>query len=374
MARVVLLGGLHLSLVKFRGQLIQDLVADGHEVIGCAAGFDQGIADQLESWGARYVSVQLQRTGMNPLADIGSLLALTNTFRELKPDAVFAYTIKPVIYGTFAAKRADVAKVHSMITGLGYAFMGQSQKQKMLGYFAKALYRAALTKNDGVFFQNQDDANLFVELGIVAADKVTLTGGSGVDLDYFKLEPLPQGKTRFLMCGRILVEKGVREFFKAAAEVKRDFPDAEFVYVGPFDEGNPAGIQPEEIEALNADGQVEVHGFTDDVRPLFRDCSVYVLPSYREGTPRTVLEAASMGRPVITTNGPGGCAQTVREGETGYLVPVQNTKALVEAMRKFLRNPDSIEKMGRAGREYMAERFDVKVVNRTILDTMNLAR
>ncbi len=372
MARVVLLGSYAPSLVNFRGRLIQDLAARGHEVIGCAVGEDEAVARQLEAWGARYVPVNLQRTGLNPAADLATAVSLVRLFRQLRPDAIFSYTIKPVVYGSLAAWLAGVPRRFSMITGLGYAFMGTNWKQRLVGSVARTMYRAALTTNQGVFFQNEDDAFLFVRLGLVDSARVTLTGGSGVDLEHFAAAPISTRPVRFLMCARILVEKGVREYFEAARIVKQRFPDAEFAFVGPFDLGNPAGISQAELEAMNAGGHVRVFGGTDDVRPFFRDCAVYVLPSYREGTPRTVLEAAAMGRPAVTTNSPGGCPQTVRDGLTGFLVPPRDSAALAEAMAWFLQHPDRIQPMGEAGRRHMAERFDVNVVNRAILRTMGL--
>ncbi|MEM1296874.1 MAG: glycosyltransferase family 4 protein [Verrucomicrobiota bacterium] len=372
MARVVLLGSYAPSLVNFRGKLIEDLVEKGHEVFGCASGEDVAVSDQLESWGARYIPLQLERTGLNPAADLRTLKDLIKQFREIRPDAIFAYTIKPVVYGSIAARLAGVPQMFSMITGLGYAFMGSTAKQRLVGGIAKLMYRTALTFNEKVFFQNEDDARLFSDLGLMNAERAVLTGGSGVDLEHYELAPIPEEPIRFLMCARILVEKGVREYFEAAKLVHQQFPEAEFSYVGPFDVGNPSAIDEEALDAMNPDNLVRLHGGTDDVRPFFRDCSVYVLPSYREGTPRTVLEAAAMGRPVITTNSPGGCPQTIRDGKSGKLIPVQDSNALAAAMTWFLDNPAEIPKMGEAGRHYMAQRFDVKVVNRTILDTMGL--
>ncbi len=372
MARVVLLGSFAPSLANFRGKLIQELVERGHEVIGCAAGDAPEIAQQLEAWGARYQPLKLERTGLNPVADLGTIRSLVGLFRELQPDAIFAYTIKPVVYGSIAAKLAGVQRMFSMITGLGYAFMGNTWKQKWVGSVAKLMYRTALATNRGVFFQNEDDAALFAELGLVDSAKVTLTGGSGVDLAHYAMEPIRTDPVRFLMCSRILVEKGVREYYEAARQVKSRYPAAEFALVGPFDVGNPAAIDQAELDALNTENQVQYLGPADDVRSFFRDCAVYVLPSYREGTPRTVLEAAAMGRPVITTDGPGGCRHTLREGETGFLVPIQDSAALAAKMTWFVEQPDRIQPMGEAGRAYMAERFDVNVVNRTILDTMEL--
>ena len=342
MARIVLLGSHSSSLIGFRGRLIERMVSEGHDVIGCAPGRDERVEKGLERIGARYLPVKLNRTSLSPAADLATMIDLYGLFRRLRPDALFSYTIKPVVYGSFAARLAGVPGIYSMITGLGYAFMGTTWKQRVLNAVVKPLYRAALRLNRGVFFQNEDDANLFVELGLVSRNKVTLTGGSGVDLDHYPVEPLPIPPPRFLMCGRILVEKGVREYIEAAGTLKRRYPGAQFNYLGPFDVDNPAGVSEAQLNAWNRDGQVRFHGPATDVRPFFRACSVFVLPSYREGTPRTVLEAAAMGRPVITTDGPGGCRQTVRPGETGFLVPVKDSEALARAMERFIAQPELI--------------------------------
>ena len=372
MARIVVLGSHVSSLVNFRGRMIERMVAEGHDVIGCAPGRSERVEQGLERLGARYFPVKLSRTGLSLAADLASLIDLIRVFRRLKPAAVFSYTIKPVVYGSIAALLAGVPEIYSMITGLGYTFLGTTWKQRILNAIVKPLYRAALGLNRGVFFQNEDDANLFVEQGLVARAKVTITGGSGVDLAHFPVEPLPKPPARFLMCARILVEKGVREYIEAAGILKRRYPDAQFDYLGPFDVDNPAGVSESQVNAWNRGGQVRFHGPATDVRPFFRACNVFVLPSYREGTPRTVLEAAAMGRPVITTDGPGGCRQTVRPGETGFLVPVKDSAALARAMERFIAQPELIGKMGAAGRRYMEEKFDVRRVNQTIVDAMGL--
>lgn len=372
MARIVLLGSFSTSLINFRGPLIERMVAEGHEVIGCAPGRDELAEKSLRRMGARYIPVELNRTGMNLAADLASVTHLYGVFRRLKPDALFSYTVKPVIYGSIAARLAGVPRIYSMITGLGYAFMGTTLKQRLLNRVVTFLYRAALRLNRAVFFQNEDDANLFVKQGLVSRKKITITGGSGIDLDHYPVEPLPEPPPRFLMCGRILIEKGVREYVEAAGTLKRRHPEAQFEFLGPFDVDNPAGVKEAQLNAWNRDGQVRFHGFAADVRPFFRNCSVFVLPSYREGTPRTVLEAAAMGRPIITTDGPGGCRQTVRPGESGFLVPIKDTEALARAMERFITQPELIGKMGAAGRRYMEEKFDVRIVNQAILDAMNL--
>lgn len=373
MARVLVLGSYAPSLVNFRGKLIQEMLATGHEVIGCAAEGDKEVARLLDDWGARYRQIPLQRTGLNPIADIRSLAGLVKLFRDVRPDVVFCYTIKPVLYGSIAARLSGVKRIYSMITGLGYTFFGLTWKQKFLGMLVKRLYRFALHGNILVFFQNQDDAELFERLNLVPRDKMRITGGSGVDLAHYRLEPVPDGPVRFLMCARLLREKGVREFLLAANGVKKSYPETQFALVGPLEEDNPAAITRDRLSAWNAGNAVEIFPqYFTEIRPFFRNASVYVLPSYREGTPRTVLEAAAMGRPVITTDSPGGCPQTVRDGSSGFLVPVGDVEALRLAMQRFVDNPQIIREMGLKGRELMEEKFDVRKVNRQLMDAMEL--
>ncbi|MEM8791299.1 MAG: glycosyltransferase family 4 protein [Pseudomonadota bacterium] len=372
--RVLLLASFADSLINFRGPLIEELTAAGHEVHVCAPGLtaNAALAKQLRAFGAVMHEIPLSRTGTSPLADLRSLWRLFQLMRKIKPDLVLAYTIKPVVYGMIAGWLAGVERRFAMITGLGYAFIGESNgKRGRTQLLARALYRLALARASGVFFQNPDDRELFERMGLIGETvPVTLINGSGVDLNRFEEQALPALPIRFLMIARLLGDKGVREYAAAARIVRSSHPKAEFHLVGGED-SNPDAIPLGEIEGWQKDGILIWHGEVADVRPSLAEAHVYVLPSYREGTPRTVLEAMATGRPVITTDAPG-CRETIVNGESGYLVPVRKSDPLASTMMRFVTDPKLVGRMGRAARERAVEKYDVRLVNRQIRDAMGL--
>ncbi|MFW5837283.1 MAG: glycosyltransferase family 4 protein [Desulfovibrionaceae bacterium] len=365
---VAVLGSYAPSLINFRGPMLREMLARGHEVLALAPDMADGVRAELEAMGAQPVEVRLQRTGLNPLRDAASVMSLAGELRRLKPDLLFAYTIKPVVYGSVAARMAGVRRVHSMITGLGYAF---GQGRGALKTLVVNLYRLALSLNSSVLFQNADDRDLFQDLRIIPPRKKTcITHGSGVDLDRFALSEAPEGPPLFLCISRLLKEKGVREFAAAARILKARRPEARFRLVGPFDPG-PDAIDKSLVDSWVEDGFLEWPGPAEDVRPHLREASVSALPSYREGTPRSVLEAMATGRPVVTTNVPG-CRQTVIPGETGFLVPPRDPEALAAAMERFVDEPALVPAMGLAGRALCEARFDVDKVNAIIMEALGL--
>lgn len=371
MSRIVVIASHAESLINFRGHLLSDMARKGHEVIACAPGLHPKITEKLHRRGVSYRPLALERTGMNPARDFLFLLNLTRMLRRLRPDAVLGYTVKPVIYGSLAARLAGVPGIYVMITGLGYAFMGQRPKDRLLNQVIQRLYRLALKGVRTVFFQNPDDARLFLDKRLVEdARKVMLVNGSGVDLTYFSESPLPN-KPVFLLIARLLRDKGVAEYAEAAMLLKRRYPQAEFLLAGWRDR-HPNAVTNEELERWTGSGALRYLGALEDVRPAITSSSVYVLPSYREGTPRTVLEAMAMGRPVITTDAPG-CRETVIPGENGFLVPVREVESLAEAMERFILDPAMAPRMGRRSREIAEEKYDVHKVNRVIMESMSLA-
>jgi glycosyltransferase involved in cell wall biosynthesis len=371
MARVIVLGSLPESLLNFRGPLLRAMVAAGHEVHAASPPAEAGVVAALAAMGVRHHAVPLARASLNPLRDLGTLLALFSLFRRLRPDHLLAYTIKPVIYGGLAARLAGVPRYYAMITGLGYSFAGGGLKCRLVGRLARALYRASLAGAERVLFQNRDNLDAFTAFGLLRdPSQACLTAGSGVDLTHFAPVPLPDAP-KFLMVARLLHDKGVLEYVEAARRVKSAYPQARFRLAGWIDE-NPSAVSPRQLDGWIREGVIEYLGRLDDVRPAFADARVYCLPSYHEGMPRTVLEAMAMGRPVITTRVPG-CRDTVREGGNGYLVPARDAEALAEAMTRFIATPELAPAMGAAGRRRVEEEFDVNRVNRTILEVMGLA-
>ncbi len=381
MARILVIGGNVHSLVLFRGDMIQQMVEEGNEVFAMAPATDlEGeaanlltklVAEKLQTLGVPYLPIPLNRTGVNPLKDLHTIGWLSRKMNEIEPDVVLSYTMKPVIYGSIAARMAGVRNVFSMITGLGYVFTGDSFRQRVLAQIVIVLYKLALRFNKKIYFMNPDDLNLFRQLKIVSDGKKTvMINGSGVNVERYSFKP-PQTETViFLIIARLLWDKGIGEFVSAARLLKEKYPEVRWQIVGPFD-NNPSAIHREDVAKWQEDGLIEYMGATEDVRPYLEKASVYVLPSYREGTPRSVLEAMAMGRPVITTDAPG-CRETVIDGVNGFLVPVRDKVALAEAMEKFILDKNLMAEMGKKGREIAESRYDVHKVNLSILRPMEL--
>ncbi|MDM1717157.1 glycosyltransferase family 4 protein [Thiopseudomonas alkaliphila] len=373
--RFLILASLSGSLTGFRKPLIQALIDNGLEVHAAAPELiaNSKVVNELSAMGVTCHDAALSRTGMNPIADVKAMFALRRLVKEIKPDYFMGYTIKPVIYGNLAAWLARVPKRFALITGLGYAFQESTDsKRSIVKKIAHGLYKLALSKSHTTFFQNPDDEQLFKKLGISKGNANTVVvNGSGVGLEDYSLTPLPECEhPRFLLIGRLLGDKGIREYAEAAQLVKQQYPNVEFDLVGRIDI-NPNAIKQEELDKWIADGRLNYFGQLKDVKPRIAACSVYVLPSYREGTPRSVLEAMSMGRAIITTDAPG-CRETVVNGVNGYLVPVQNSKALAEAMIKLIENPALIASMAAESRRIAEEKYDVNIVNQQMIKGMGL--
>lgn len=370
MAKIVIISHYSKSLINFRGDLIRAMIELGHEVI--CLGPEAGYKQPLQELGADYLQIPLHRTGLNPLKDVKTLFSLRKVLKEIKPDIVFSYTVKPIVYGSIAAHMAGVRRMYALISGLGYVFIGQTFKQRLLTQIVAFLYRQGLKYNQVVFFQNPDDLHLFVSKSIVPKTaKPVLVNGSGVNIEKFAFAPPKLSSVTFLLIARLIKDKGILEYVESARLLKQKYPDAKFQLLGPLDI-NPAAITQEQLERWTKEGIIEYLGKTNDVRPYIADASVFVLPSfYREGTPRSVLEAMSMGRPIITTDAPG-CRETVIDGKNGFLVPVKDVDSLKSAMEKFILNPDLIVQMGKQSRIIAEEKYDVRKVNRAILQEMGL--
>ncbi|MGA9582252.1 MAG: glycosyltransferase family 4 protein [Allosphingosinicella sp.] len=368
--KVLLLGSYAPSLINFRGPLIAAMVERGHEVFAAAPDIDPDVAAKLVALGATPVPVVLGRTSLNPVATWRSGRQLRALVERIAPDVMIAYTIKPVVLGAAAARAARVPFFAAMITGMGYAFLGGlNPKRLAIRLVAMLMYRRALAASQLAIFQNEDDRSDFRRMRLLPAARPTLiVNGSGVDLDHFTPEPVPE-QPCFLMIARYLRDKGIREYGAAAARLKAEFPEVRVRLAGWLDEA-PDAIGQAELDSIVAGG-VEDLGMLADVRPAIAEASVYVLPSYREGTPRTVLEAMALGRAAITTDAPG-CRNTVVDGENGFLVPVGDSEALYRAMRRFVEEPALAVRMGGKSLRIVQEKFDVNKVNAAILEGTGL--
>lgn len=373
--RIVVFAGLAASLVNFRGPLVKRLCDDGHEVHVLAPNIsaEPKVIEKLRQMGVQdYHDTDLQTTGLNPVKDMASLLSLYRLLRQIAPDIILAYTIKPVIWGVIAGWLANVPKRVALITGLGYAFTGKaSGKRKLTQLIARKLYKIALSHAHVVIFQNPDDAATFRQMGLLAksCDPV-IVNGSGVDLSHYRPEDFPEKPIKFLLIARLLGDKGIREYAQAAKQIMAKNDNVECHIVGGS-YPSPDAIAQIEVEGWCRDFGMIWHGAVTDVRPYIANSHVYVLPSYREGTPRTVLEAMAAGRPIITTDAPG-CRETVKDGVNGYLIAPRQVQPLAEAMQKFIDNPDLITKMGQASSVYVEEKYDVHKVNKSMCRAMGL--
>lgn len=362
--RVALFGSFAPSLINFRAPLIAEMVRRGHQVFGFAPAIDQETAAKLRALGATPVEVSLGRTSLNPVEALRTVRQLRAALRAHRIEVMIAYTIKPVGLGGQAAKAEGVRFV-PLVTGLGYAFTGGVEPKRLLSRaIGTLLYRRAFTASQVAVFQNRDDLADFRRLKLLPARLPTeIVNGSGIDLDLFPQAPVPDGVS-FLMIARFLGDKGVREYGEAARRLKELHPGVRVSLVGDLD-ASPDSISRTELYQLVAGG-IDLIGRLSDVRPALAEHSVYVLPSYREGTPRSVLEALSVGRAVITTDAPG-CRETVIEGENGFLVPPRDARALFGAMLRFVAQPELATKMGQASRALAERKYDARKVTADLL-------
>ena len=346
-----------------RSDLIEFLIRGGHTVsVVCERDNTVG---SLRAMGVSVVECRMSRSGTNPVKELLVVLRLKRRLQRLAPDVVMNFTPKGVIYGSIAAWLAGNGNVFSVVTGLGLVFARRGLRGLVMRQVVVGLYRFALRRNALVFFQNADDRNAFTRNGVVRRSRTRRVRGSGVDVSRFA--PVVRGEGHaeitFLMISRLLQEKGVMEYVEAAALLKGEGRRLHAALLGPFDEENPAAVRPSTLRPYLEAGVVEYLGVAKDVRPALGSCDVFVLPSYYpEGTPRTVLEALAMGKPVITTDAPG-CRETVVDGDNGFLIPTRDVTALAGAMRKLVTEPRLIPEMGMRSRRLAETHYDVERVN-----------
>ncbi len=360
------------SLINFRKEMLSSFVETGCEVHAVGPEMPLDTKQQLEEMDCVPEEIQLQRTGLNPLSDITTLYRLCRMFRRTKPDIFLGYTIKPVVYGTLAAWLARVPKRVALVTGLGISFNFDDRGLKGLAMrVARGLYKTAIRKSHLVLFQNPDDLQRFRDLGFIKNQEVGIVNGSGVDISRFSPQPLPE-KPVYLLVARLLEEKGVRDFVEAAAIVKEELPESRFLIAGFLDKG-PSAITEAELNSWIESGTIEFLGMLKDIRPAFEQSNVFVLPSYYgEGTPRTILEAMAMQRPVITCD-TTGCREPIEDGESGILVSPKSPRELATAMIRLGGESQLRVRMAKRGREIAEERYDVHKVNASINEYLGLS-
>ena len=374
--KVVLIGNTASSLLGFRLDMIKQLIGLGYEVYTFTSEYSSNELEQLRELGCIPIPYQLSRGGLNPFADLASLIQLTRKIKKIAPDLVFSYMAKPVIYGSMAARLAKIPHIIGMLEGLGYTFTEQSQgqtvKTKIIKNIQVLLYKLAFPCLQQMIFLNPDDKKDLMDTYHLSVPKVHILGGIGLDLDRFSYLPAKIEPIKFLFIGRLLKEKGVFELIEAIRLVKKKYPLVHFTILGEIDAENMGALKQQTLDQLVKENLFEYPGYVLNVKDWIYESSVFVLPSYREGVPRSTQEAMAIGRPIITTDVPG-CRETVIDGINGFLVPKWNIQALADKMCYFIEHPEQVNIMGMRSREIAQEKFDVNRVNEKLFEIMGLS-
>lgn len=357
-------------MIRFRSAYLKALVESGHQVVVATPVDEPEWVERLKSLGVTVVPLSLNRTGLNPIADLKTMARLRRIIREQNPERILAYAHKPVLYGLLVSGGRPF---FGMLTGLGYVFTGDGLKRRMIRAAFRCVYPPLLRRASALLFLNPDDSAVFRRAGLIPKRlRVEVIPGEGIDTDRFAQAAFPEPPVRFLMLARLLRDKGLREYVEAARLVKARFPEVQFHLAGGTD-SNPTAIPLEEVRGWEREGLLTYHGEVADVRPLIASCHAYVLPSYREGMPVSVLEAMSMGRPVIATDVPG-CRTAVTHEKTGVLVPPRDAGALAAAMERMILSVDERVRLGDSARRDVQSRFSNDCVIGKLFATLGLSR
>jgi len=347
------------SFASHRLPIAQQLIEKGYEVHLASPGEPLPIFDEI---GLSFHKLALSRKGKNPINELRVIWQLFKLFTGLQPDVVHTVTIKPYLYGGFAAKLAKVPALVSAVAGLGVVFIASGIKAKVLRAFLYPLYKFAFShKNQSIIFQNTDDADFISDWVTINASKICLIRGSGIDLNTYQYSPEPTGKPVVAFVGRLLVDKGIREFIDASKIIYDNEIEADFWVAGDLDEGNPSSITKVEIASWKELPNVRVIGFQTDIGDLYTKSNIACLPSYREGLPKSLIEAAACGRAVVTSDVPG-CRDAIESNKTGLLVPINDPFALADAIEYLIKNPDVRKRMGAAGRSLAEKEFAIEKI------------
>lgn len=360
--RVVICINTSWNIYNFRSGLIRALLSEDHEVVAVAP--PDEFTAKLEEMGCQFHPIEINHTGSNPLKDLKLYFQLKKAYRETKPDIIFQYTVKPNIYGSLAARSLNIPVINN-VSGLGTVFLNNG----LTSSIAKLLYRISFQRVNLVFFQNANDRSDFLEQISLPKLKTDLLPGSGINLNLFKTDrPLCTQPFSFLMIARLILDKGLVEYLDAARQLKKKHPNVIFLLLGQLDETHARGISKEKLDHYIEDGSIDYLGTNDDVKPIIEKCSCVVLPSYREGTPKTLLEAAALQRPIVTTDVPG-CREVVMDKSNGLLCEVMNSVDLEKKMEAMiLTETNELEEMGKKGRALIEERFDENIIIRKYMN------
>ena len=361
MTKIVLSANTDWYLYNFRLSLAQTIIDQGFDLLLLSPPGPYG--ETLRSMGMRWETIDLSRRGLNPFVEALTFLQYVKIYRRERPDLVHHFTLKPVTYGSLAAKTVGVSNVVNSITGLGYLFVNPGRRAPLIRLIALPLLWIVLRSRRGrTIFQNERDADLFESLRLVDPNGYTIIPSSGVDVERFRPSPEPEGEPIVLLAARMLWDKGVGELVEAARILRRQEIPGKVVLVGDVDIGNPATIEESQLRSWQQEGVVEWWGHQDDMPGVMARCHIVALPSYGEGVSRTLIEAAAAGRPIVASDVPG-CREVVRDGWNGLLVPPKDPQALAEAIGRLLVDPGLRARMGEAGRQLAVERYSDKIIN-----------
>lgn len=369
--KIIMIASKTSIFIKFRLDLVKQIINNGHEVVVISP--EKDTSGHLENLGVKLINISLNKTSLFIFSNLKYFFKLIKILKKEKPDKVFSYNIKPVIFGSLAGKFAKVPEIYSMMTGLGYIYSENTLKFKILQFICGIGYKKAFKYSNKVIFQNRDDMLDFVnKRKYLDTSKCEIVNGSGVNMTEFPKCQLPT-TTSFLMVSRMLSLKGVNEYFEAAKIVKDKYPNVKFVFVGSSD-NSPLNIDVKEVfNDYITSNIVEFHKNSNNVKDFLEKCSVFILPSYyREGVPRALLEALAVGRPIITTNSIG-CKEAINNNnKNGFLVDIKDSKALAEKMIYFIENPNQISIMAEESYNYCKSKFDVNLINNEMLRILNI--
>ena len=373
---VVIIGTVASSFYGFRADLIRTLLKKGHQVYAFTSEYTAEDLKKIEKLGATPITYTLNRGGLNPLADMVATYQLSKKIKAINPDLVFSYFSKPVIFGTLAAKLAKAPCVVGMLEGLGYTFTeqpeGLSKKTQLIKKIQVFLYKIALPQLDQLIFLNPDDPKDLIERYAINVKNIEVLGGIGLNLEHYKYSTNFIPDISFIFIARLLAEKGIHDYIKAAKIVKEKYPSVKFTVLGAIDKEALGSLKEEELESLVKTNIIEYPGHVSNVSEWIENSSVFVLPSYyREGVPRSTQEAMAIGRAIITTDVPG-CRETVVDGVNGFLVPKWDPEALAEKMIYFIEHPEQVSLMGAESYKIAVEKFDAEKVNQRLVNILGL--
>ncbi len=364
--KIVFIASKTSSLINFRGQLMKDIIAKGHEVVAIVP--EDEFKQEFSKMGVKKIVLELNRSSLSVGQTLKYMFNLKKILEQEKPDKVFSYSIKPVIFGSIAAHLAGVKEIYSLVCGLGYVYSNNSFKNKILKIICNKAYKKALRYNEKIIFQNQDDIEEMVNNHLITREKTALVNGSGVDLNLFKKNKLTNNNS-FIMVSRVIREKGIIEYFQAAKIIKKKYPNTKFTFIGAFDKSYKKDFL--ELKKYLDEKIVKYIPETNKVADYLKKQAIFVLPTYyREGIPKTLLEATAMGRPIITTYTPG-CKETTIDGVNGYFVKPRDVDDLVAKMELML-NHKNLQKMGDESYKICRQKFDIKLINKEMLNIMQI--